>query len=301
MYHRASPVWPDVPAPTLNVTPNQLERQWVGLRHQGYEFVPLQQLVDDARAGLPTSQRRLAVTFDDGYQNMYTQVLPLVERLKIPVTIFISTEWIGNGAAMHFDDWGVEQQGSVPEESYRPLNWSHCQELHASEWVEVAAHSHSHADFRGDLQRFRDDMQKCLASLEEKLGITNPNFAFPFGRVDDGFATPEMVDIVRELGVQSALTTEPGPVYFERSPFCWGRNNVFAWDTAATIDARLAGWYDWLPRWRRGLRQVLGIAQQPLYDEPFMDRNGPFEDLPMQTESQAANPERVELEEVESR
>lgn len=267
MYHRAAPVWPGAPAPTLNVPPQQLERQWVGLRKLGYEIVPLQTLVDTANAGLSARPRQVAITFDDGYENMYTQVLPLAERLQCPVTVFVSTEWVDNDTAMHFDAWGIEHQHHVPRECYRPLSWWQCAEMHASPWVEIAAHTHSHADFRGDLSRFRADMEQCLDTLQRRLGISNPNFAFPFGRVDEGFATPAMMEIVREMGVSSALTTEPGPALFDRSPLGWGRNHVFQWDTEATIDARLTNWYGWLPRLRRGLRQLMGIAKHPLYYE----------------------------------
>ena len=264
MYHRVAAPAPGVKAPTLNVPPEQFARQMKGLLDRGYTFWSLRRLVEAAEAGESAPPKTLAVTFDDGYENMYTRVFPIVRQLDIPITIFVCTKWIDSEIPLPFDHWGWEHRRRVPAECWRPLSWEQCREMHESKRVEIAAHSHSHGDFRGNVDEFAADMADCVSCLHEHLGVEHPNFAFPFGRVDEGFATAEMIEAARCSGVASALTTEPGVVDFADSPFAWGRNNVFPWDDAATIDARLTGWYQWLPTSRRWLRQAFRLARYPL-------------------------------------
>ncbi|MCA9178112.1 MAG: polysaccharide deacetylase family protein [Planctomycetales bacterium] len=264
MYHRVVPMTPGVPAPTLNVTPRAFRQQVAGLLRRGYRITPLSKIVEASVNGESLPAKSLAITFDDGYENMYTRVFPVVKEFSAPITIFVCTKWLGTDAPMHFDEWGIRHRDQLAPECYRPLTWEQCREMSESGLVEIAAHTHSHNDFRDAPRELQLDMRECLQLLKSELQIECPNFAFPFGRMDEGFATAEMAELVRQSGVASALTTEPGPVELSTSPFLWGRNNVFPWDSAATIDARLAGWYQWLPRLRRRLRRVFGLAKHPV-------------------------------------
>jgi len=171
-----------------------------------------------------------------------------------------------------------------------------------SGWFELGAHTHTHSDFRGRPEFFQQDLQQCIDYLRQRLGIESPSFAFPFGRVDEGFATAAMVAAARETGVRCALTTEPGPVDLSESPFHWGRNNVFPWDTAATIDARLSGWYQWLPNSRRWLRQRLRIAGHSLDNRQRQQTDAKHPSMPSNTGDLGAleTDARQEVEEIRS-
>ena len=56
------------------------------------EFVSLNEIIKSERA----DQWRVAVTFDDGYRDNVELGLPLFQRYEVPVTWFISTEFIEN-------------------------------------------------------------------------------------------------------------------------------------------------------------------------------------------------------------
>ncbi len=48
-------------------------------------------------------KRPLLVTFDDGYQDIYTQVMPVLERLNIPATVFLATDYMGSSRMFQWD------------------------------------------------------------------------------------------------------------------------------------------------------------------------------------------------------
>jgi peptidoglycan/xylan/chitin deacetylase (PgdA/CDA1 family) len=59
-------------------------------------FVSLPEIVRAAQKGEPTQKGKweVAITLDDGYRNNLTFGLPLFERFQIPVTWFVSTEFV---------------------------------------------------------------------------------------------------------------------------------------------------------------------------------------------------------------
>jgi len=78
-------------------------------------------------------------------------------------------------------------------------------------------------------------------------------FAFPFGSPALGFAGGALMQAARETCVVCGLTTESVLIDLRSDPLQWGRFNVFAWDTSATLAAKLAGWYSWATKLRQRL------------------------------------------------
>ena len=59
---------------------------------RAYSVVGIEQLIDAAGSGLASSKGYAAVTFDDGYSSFSQHVLPVVEELGVPVTLFVTSE-----------------------------------------------------------------------------------------------------------------------------------------------------------------------------------------------------------------
>jgi peptidoglycan/xylan/chitin deacetylase (PgdA/CDA1 family) len=59
------------------------------LSHLGYSFVSLNDLV--AILGKSKLARVAAVTFDDGYRDLYQEAYPILKKLNIPFTLFLTT------------------------------------------------------------------------------------------------------------------------------------------------------------------------------------------------------------------
>jgi peptidoglycan/xylan/chitin deacetylase (PgdA/CDA1 family) len=261
MYHRVAAAVAGVPRPTFNVEPEQFHRQLAELQRLGYEFWPLSRLLDAAERSEPVPSGTLVLTFDDGFECILTQALPVLEELQVPATAFICTGLLDSEAPLPFDDWAVQHCRQLPRDAYMPLTRPQCRELLDSGWIEIGAHTCTHNDFRGHADELLGDLQACLAFLRTEFGIDQPTFAFPFGRVDEGFAERDLVKAARQAGVRCALTTDPCPVDLQHAPFCWGRFNVFPWDSGRSIDARLSGWYRWLPLLRRKICGIVAGAQ----------------------------------------
>jgi peptidoglycan/xylan/chitin deacetylase (PgdA/CDA1 family) len=239
MYHRISPMVRGVPRPTFNVRPEQFRRQLAGLLALGYRPWPLRAMLELARQGGPFPPRAMVVTFDDGYECVYTHAFPILQELGVPATVFLATAWLDHDEPFTFDEWMAAGSPGVPPDSWRPLTTGQASEMLESGLVELGTHTHRHLDYRGLPDPFAQDLQASLASLHEHFGLTDAALAFPFGCFDS-----QMSSAARQAGILGALTTVNHLVRPGHSPFAWGRFTVFDNDTPEMIAAAISGRYE---------------------------------------------------------
>jgi peptidoglycan/xylan/chitin deacetylase (PgdA/CDA1 family) len=257
VYHRVAAAVPGVPRPALNVTPARFRGQLAGLRARGFQFWPLLRVLEHRARGVPIPPRTVVVTFDDGFASVCTGAWPVLQELHVPATVFVNTAYLDSGEPFPFDDWGKAQRQRVPAEAYRPLSTAQAREMARSGLVELGAHTHTHADFRGRPEEFRQDLQTCVEVLRQRFGLAEVTFAFPFGRRSLGYVSDALLEAARQTGVLCALTTEAVLVEPGSDPFGWGRFNAYDWDSGATLAAKLGGWYGWAPRLQERLARLV--------------------------------------------
>jgi peptidoglycan/xylan/chitin deacetylase (PgdA/CDA1 family) len=79
----------------LTVTPEVFDRHLRFLsRH--YTLVPLADIVGRLRQGQNPYRRAIAITFDDGFRDNYTQAFPILRRYQAPATFYLTTGCIDN-------------------------------------------------------------------------------------------------------------------------------------------------------------------------------------------------------------
>jgi peptidoglycan/xylan/chitin deacetylase (PgdA/CDA1 family) len=61
-----------------------------------YNFVSYNQINDGFEGKKSLPKNAIHLSFDDGFIECYTVVLPILEKLNIPCTFFITTDWIDN-------------------------------------------------------------------------------------------------------------------------------------------------------------------------------------------------------------
>lgn len=112
----------------------------------------------------------IVITFDDGYADFHRNALPVLERLRFPATVFLTSGWVA--------DAGQEAAGRPLDAM---LSWSQAREC-AQSGVEIGGHSHSHPqlDQLPDAA-LRDELRRNKALLEERIGAPVATMAYPYG------------------------------------------------------------------------------------------------------------------------
>lgn len=93
MYHRIS-AEQDLFFPAISYGTFLRQMEYVK-RH--YRIISLDQLMDHWKAGKPVPRGSLAVTFDDGHAPTWSLAYPLLQKMEIPVTMFLATNTLRDG------------------------------------------------------------------------------------------------------------------------------------------------------------------------------------------------------------
>ncbi|MFC1806930.1 polysaccharide deacetylase family protein [Candidatus Omnitrophota bacterium] len=59
-----------------------------------HNIIELSKLIEYYEKGIRLPQKSVVITIDDGYESVYTTAYPLIKKYNIPVTIFLSTDFI---------------------------------------------------------------------------------------------------------------------------------------------------------------------------------------------------------------
>ena len=98
-YHRVD----DVKGDRLVVSPDQFRRQMEFLRRRQIRVVDLDTLL--ASVTHPSKRdNQVAITFDDGYEDNFRHVHPILKGYKYPWTVFVSVGLIGTDAQIPAED-----------------------------------------------------------------------------------------------------------------------------------------------------------------------------------------------------
>ena len=251
-YHRVCDVGG---RPTWNVTPRQFRRQMEHLLAAGNRPMALADFLVRPVREPPTAT--FMVTFDDGYAGVASHVLPILQDLKIPATVFLATAFVDAKRPFPFDDWSMRQ---TDEASWRPLSRSECERLLASQWVTLGSHTHTHADFRGTPDAFERDLEQSRAWFRRLWGIGDLPFAFPYGAPQHGFCRAEWRAAVRRMGFTCALSTAPGTVAVGSDPFRWGRIVVQGYENGSQLQIKMDSRYGQI---REAWRRTTAILRPP--------------------------------------
>lgn len=173
----------------LTVSPQQFEDHLIYLTENGYTSISLYEISSAINTGTPLPPKPVVLTFDDGYIDHYTHVYPLLKQYGFSGTFFVITSKADNA-----------------EVGY--LTWDQIKEMAVSGMF-IEAHTKTHPDLRERTREFL--IYQILGSIESiRIHTQYPadGFAYPVGRYD-----ASVLEIMREIGVEVAVTTEPGKLH----------------------------------------------------------------------------------------
>ncbi len=224
------------------VSPPAFEGQMEHLVDKGYRVVPLADAVQRLVRGPALPPNAVSVTLDDGFVDNYEHAFPVLVRLELPATIFLTVDYIGTDRLPT-----LTRTDFVP----RPLDWAQVREMQGR-GVDFGSHTLTHPMLsRLGLEEARREISDSRSRLEDRLGNPVPLFCYPRG--DFG---PAVQRLVQEAGYVAACSTLPGVNGRRADLFALRRTYVSRQDTPGDFARRVAGAYDPLQRGLQLLRRL---------------------------------------------
>lgn len=240
-YHRVADLgFIDPRLDDWNVAPAILDRQIAAIKRCA-DIVPLDRLLARCRASPPPSRPAVALTFDDGYANFYTQVLPILKRHSVPATVFVVTSLIGSKDPAPFDAWSLKNRTRTHPDAWQPLTWGELERCLESGLVQVGGHGHRHLKALScSPDQLVEEAEMSRAILGSRLGEA-PAYAYPYGASRLGFVPAAYVRAVQAAGYQLAATFDLGRVTATTDPYRMPRVEAHGLDGPAVIRAKVLG------------------------------------------------------------
>lgn len=181
MYHSISDSDPNN---NLLVPVKQFESEVKWLKENGFTPMLLEDIVKAYNTGY-VPKKPVAITFDDGYADNYTDAYRILKENNMKATFFIITN-------------------NTDENSFY-MNSSMLKEMNEN-GMGIENHTSRHIEFTNIS---REDkiaiIQEGVNALNEKVGVDSKFLCYPVGRYND-----ETIEVAKELGVKAAITTEYG-------------------------------------------------------------------------------------------
>jgi peptidoglycan/xylan/chitin deacetylase (PgdA/CDA1 family) len=171
LYHRLAPAVGD----SMTITTTVFESHLKYLRDNGYKVIPLRRLVDYyLKKGPAPAPKSVVIVEDDAHISVYRNMLPLVKKYNVPVTVFIYPSAISNA-------------------NYA-MTWDQLRELKKTGLFDFQSHTYWHPNFKHDKKRMKpaefdkfvdSQLKKSKVKIEKELGGDVDMLAWPFGICDD--------------------------------------------------------------------------------------------------------------------
>jgi peptidoglycan/xylan/chitin deacetylase (PgdA/CDA1 family) len=157
-------------------------------------FASLSEIQAEQRSGI-RDRRKVAITFDDGYQDNLRWAIPELLRRKIPVTYFVTTNNVefqrpfAHDLQFHRHPLHVNKKSEI------------CELAEAG--IEIGGHTADHIDLGQDWprERLKLELEDTRKRLQDWTGQPINHFAFPYGQLQN--ISQAAIDVVCEAGYQS--------------------------------------------------------------------------------------------------
>ncbi len=171
LYHRFGATVAD----GMTITTPVFESHLKYLRDNGYTVIPLRKLVEwYQKKGPAPAPKSVVIVEDDAHKSVYTDMLPLAKKYKVPVTVFIYPSAVSNAKYA--------------------MTWDQLRELKKSGLFDFQSHTDWHPNFKKDRKKMKPaefdksvtmQLTKSKARIEKELGVKVDLLAWPFGIYDD--------------------------------------------------------------------------------------------------------------------
>lgn len=188
----------------------------------------------------------IAVTFDDAYQSVLQNALPVLHEKNIPATIFVPTGclgekpmWIKNKNHCYADETVVteDQLSALP-----------------ADLISIGSHTVSHINLTNvDENIARKEIFESKETLEKILGQKVTLFAAPYATLDEKFT-----GFFRQAGYERVFLNIPTLPATRTDLYILGRTSVEPTDWPLEYRLKISGAYQWLPLAIRLKKTLLG-------------------------------------------
>lgn len=150
----------------FTVKPEEFKKQIKWLKKNDFKVLSLEDFSSFLKNGIFPG-KSVFLTFDDGYEDNFSNVFPILKKYNFPATIFLS-------------------QGN-PGVNLKMINTNQIEAIHNFGLVDFSPHGFSHKKLTEiSLAEAEKEIIESKKDVEEKTGDQCVCFSYPYGAVNEG-------------------------------------------------------------------------------------------------------------------
>ena len=183
MYHWIREDTGDYMYPENMVRPSSLEEQVKYIAENNFDSIFISDLDN-----IYEYKKPIALTFDDGWLDVYIHMFPLAQKYNVKFTMYVITGEIGNNGY---------------------CNMEQLKEMQKSGLVDIQSHTVTHP-YLADLsyEKQKQELSESRRHLKEEYGIESNTICYPFGSRNEN-----TVSLAKEIGYTYGLDMDGGVYY----------------------------------------------------------------------------------------
>lgn len=210
---------------TYAVAPSNFDQQIHWLMDNGYHFISIDDILDHRNNKKTLPAKAVLITFDDGYQSVYSNAYPILKKYNIPAVIAFVGNWMSAKDKVDFDGHMIDRNKFLSQKEIK--------EMVNSGLVEIASHTYSlhkgvlgnpqgnmqpavktrqwlsnkqrYEDEKSYQQRITNDLLKNNTFLQQYTGQKPRVIVWPYGHYNI-----QVRKIAQRLGMPIGLTLDDG-------------------------------------------------------------------------------------------
>lgn len=193
---------------------------------RNFNIISLRELLQYLGKRVYPKQDSVMITFDDGWEDNYTNAFPLLKKYKVPVTIFLVSGSIGKERML--------KEHQIKEMVHR--------EIAFGPQIEIGVHTHTHPHLSLlNNDEVRREILDSKSKIESIINAPAISFAYPYGLKGD--FNENTINILKETGFSCAFTAIDNNDVIKSSRFLIPRKGIANFSLPAFV-SKVEGIFD---------------------------------------------------------
>lgn len=181
------------------------------------------------------TKKNVLITFDDGYDNFFTDAYPLILKYEIPCILFIAINFIEGKT--------LSKEFLTASTKMKPLNWDQIREI-SNHGIEIGSHTMTHPNLTHlDSERLSIEIGNSKKGIEGNIGKEIKYFAYPFGSRKS--FDENIKEVIKHFGYQKAYCNIMGFNTESSDPYALKRIRIYRNDRFR-FKMKIHGAYNWV-------------------------------------------------------
>ncbi len=224
LYHRIVNKQSTIGKHKIYVWEKDFEKQMLYLKNNGYETITFIDLQENPKMNL---DKKVIITFDDGYEDNYTLLFPILKKHGFKAVIYLVTQ-------INHNAWGVKEG----EPRVDMMSVEQIKEM-SNYGIEMGGHTQHHVDLlKHSEEEQRKEIKGSKEDVEKTIQKSVVSFAYPFGGINENIKK-----VTLECGYSYAVSTNTGPKQFGDDWFQIRRIEVTPKTTLMSFKNKVSGNY----------------------------------------------------------